>query len=161
MSANERTGWRDKELSERHRLWGFNCPMVDLDFLAVEYHTGKPVLLADYKRFTAKEPDLRHPSYKAIALLADGYSNGPLPFIIPFYWPNIWAFRVIPVNEEARKHFYENEMLTEKEYVARLYRLRSLTLTRDLLPILNSTMPIEELHPATLANSSPAIASYA
>jgi hypothetical protein len=144
MSANERTGWRDKELSERHRLWGFNCPMVDLDFLAVEYHIGKPVLIADYKRFTAQKPDLRHPSYKAITLLADGYQDGPLPFIIPFYWPNIWAFRVIPVNEEARKHFYEDERLTEKEYVSRLYRIRSLALTGNIIPALNNTLPIEE-----------------
>lgn len=144
MSANERTGWRDKELSERHRLWGFNCPMVDLDFLAVEYHIGKPVLIADYKRFTAQRPNLNHSSYKAITLLADGYSEGPLPFIIPFYWPDIWAFRVIPVNEEARKHFYQDEMLTEKEYVSRLYQLRSLVLTKNIIPELNNTLPIEE-----------------
>lgn len=145
MTSFERTGWRDQELSERHRLWGFNCPCVDLDFLAVEYNIGKPVLIADYKRFTAQKPDLRHASYKAITLLADGYREGPLPFIIPIYWPGIWAFRVIPANEEARKHFYEDETLTEKQYVSRLYRLRSSVLTRSIIPALNDTLPIEEL----------------
>lgn len=144
MTSYERTNWRDQELSERHRLWGFNCPCVDLDFLAVEYHIGKPVLIADYKRFTAQRPDLKHPSYKAITLLADGYGDGPLPFIIPFYWPKIWAFRVIPVNESARGHFYEDELLTEKEYVSRLYHLRSLTLTKNIIHALNNTLPIEE-----------------
>ena len=29
----ERTHWRDEALSERHRLWGYDCPAVDVDFL--------------------------------------------------------------------------------------------------------------------------------
>ena len=29
----ERSGWRDMRLSERHRRWGWNCPAVDLDHL--------------------------------------------------------------------------------------------------------------------------------
>lgn len=33
MTAQERTGWRDEEISARHRIWGVNCPAVDLDFL--------------------------------------------------------------------------------------------------------------------------------
>ena len=47
----ERTNWRDQELSARHRTWGFNCPAVDLDFLMVEYNIGKPVGLIEYKHF--------------------------------------------------------------------------------------------------------------
>ena len=29
----ERTGWRDEKLSQRHRMWGWDCPAVDIDFL--------------------------------------------------------------------------------------------------------------------------------
>jgi len=144
MTSYERTNWRDKELSNRHREWGFNCPCVDIDFLGVEYNIGKPVLIVDYKRFTAQDPDLKHPSYRAIALLADGYNEGPLPFLIVSYWPDIWAFRALPVNDCARGHFYEGEMLTEKEYVSRLYRLRSMVLTKNIIGILNNILPMEE-----------------
>ncbi len=32
----ERTGWRDEKISQRHREWGYNCPAVDLDFEVVD-----------------------------------------------------------------------------------------------------------------------------
>ena len=32
----ERTGWRDEEISRRHRLWGVSCAATDIDFLLVE-----------------------------------------------------------------------------------------------------------------------------
>jgi hypothetical protein len=41
----ERSGWRDLELSGRHRRWGWDCPAVDLDFLFLEYDKGKAVAL--------------------------------------------------------------------------------------------------------------------
>lgn len=145
MTAFERTGWRDQELSKRHRMWGFNCPCVDLDFLVAEYHIGKPVGIIDYKHFKAQEPDLRHPTYRALTSLSDGYCDGSLPFLIAFYWPNIWAFRIIPVNECAHKHFYRDEMLTEKEYVMRLYHLRSLVLTESIMRNLNGVLPAKEV----------------
>ena len=34
----ERTGWRDEEISRRHRLYGVSCPMIDIDFLVSENH---------------------------------------------------------------------------------------------------------------------------
>jgi hypothetical protein len=37
----ERNGWRDLEMSLRHKLWGFHCPAVDIDFLMVEYNRGQ------------------------------------------------------------------------------------------------------------------------
>lgn len=43
MSLMERTGWRDERLSRRHREWGFDCPMVDCDFIAVEFDHKEPV----------------------------------------------------------------------------------------------------------------------
>lgn len=52
MSAYERSGWRDMELSGRHRIWGFNCPAVDLDFLMVEYNLGIAIAVVEYKHLS-------------------------------------------------------------------------------------------------------------
>ena len=109
----ERTGWRDESISARHRHWGFNCPAVDLDFLIVEYNVGKPVGLIEYKHNKARMPIIEHPTYRALSTLADGYRE-PLPFLVAFYWPDIWAFRLLPINETAQEHFYSGETLCER-----------------------------------------------
>lgn len=146
MTAFERTGWRDESISQRHRIWGFNCPAVDLDFLVAEYHIGKPVGLIEYKHFMAQVPNVLHPTYRALTALADGYKDGGLPFLIAFYWPDIWAFRITPVNDYAKEHFSAEENLSELEYVKRLYRLRSLTLTEYLVKRLRTELPpVEEV----------------
>lgn len=139
----ERTGWRDQEISARHRTWGFNCPAVDLDFLVVEYNLGKPVALIEYKLYKAQVPELRHPTYRALACLADGYSD-PLPFMVAFYWPGIWAFRVTPVNDVSKAWFRDGETLTEYDFVRKLYRMRRLVLTKDLEANLNRTLPAND-----------------
>ncbi len=101
MSSHERTGWRDKEISLRHRAWGFNCPAVDLDFLMVEYNLGKAVAMVEYKHFKACMPNLNHASYRAIMDVANNHNPDPLPFLLAFYWPEQWAFRAYPVNDQA------------------------------------------------------------
>jgi hypothetical protein len=144
MSGFERTGWRDESISRRHREWGFNCPAVDLDFVVAEYNIGKPVGLVEYKHYMAQIPNVLHPTYRALTALADGYKEGPLPFLIAFYWPDVWAFKITPVNEYAKGHFYIGEMLTELEFVRRLYKLRSLVLTDYLMKRLNNILPPNE-----------------
>lgn len=133
MSAHERTGWRDKELSGRHRTWGMNCPACDLDFLMVEYNLGKPAALVEYKHHLAARPDIKHPTYRAIIDLADGYRSGPLPALIAFYWPDVWAFKVQPLNEIARKWFTADEIVSEREFVTRLYRIRGWRVNEEVL----------------------------
>jgi len=128
----ERTGFRDQEISERHRFWGFDCPAVDIDFLMLEFNRGQPIAIIEYKRFTAQEPNPKHPSYRALSTLADGYAgysmaideHGPLPCLIAFYWPKIWAFRIKLLNDAASACFDDGEMLTERAYVKRLYWMR-------------------------------------
>jgi hypothetical protein len=142
-TRQERTGWRDAAISSRHRTWGFNCPAVDLDFLVAEYNIGKPVALVEYKHCNARSPVYDHPTYRALSDLADNYAPGALPFVVAFYWPDIWAFRIIPVNGIAKQHFRHGQVLTELEYVRTLYRLRRLTLTRELEGKLNDVMPSE------------------
>lgn len=135
----ERSNWRDQEISERHRnYWGYNCPMVDIDFLVVEYNLGVPVALIEYKHARAKTPNLNSTNYRALTWLAD---KAGLPFAIAFYWPGIWAFRVTPVNEIARRHWRPGENMTEREYVARLYTLRHLAVEREVLSRLHQQKP--------------------
>jgi hypothetical protein len=67
----ERTGWRDQEISERHRLWGASCPVVDLDFLLTEIHVGEPMALVEYKHFGARPIDPRPAVFTALRNLAD------------------------------------------------------------------------------------------
>jgi hypothetical protein len=142
-TRQERTGWRDAEVSARHRHWGMNCPAVDLDFLMVEYNLGKPVALVEYKHHYARTPNLLHPTYRAIRMLADGYRDDPLPFIVAFYWSDIWAFRIVPVNEVAERHFKFNEHVSEREFVSRLYRMRRLVLAAHLKDSLHTELPAE------------------
>lgn len=116
-------------MSERHRLWGWNCPAVDVDFLMVEYNRGKPCALIEYKRYTAAEVNPLHPSYQAIRLIADAAN---IPFAVSFCWPEIWAFQVVPINERAHEFFEIGELFSELEYVVRLYEMRDeIILTAD------------------------------
>ena len=128
----ETHGFRDESISRRHRLWGFNCPAADLDFLAVEYNIGKPVALVEYKYYLAKMPDLNHATYRAIKCLADEHKSGPLPFILAFYSRDDWSFRVYSVNEAAEKYFRSGEHLSEHDYVSMLYRMRRTVLTNHV-----------------------------
>jgi hypothetical protein len=136
----ESTGWRDQEISQRHRAYGFNCPAADLDFLLVEFNFGKPVALVEYKHHKVVFPDLKHPTYRAITALADA---AKLPFLVAFYWPKQWAYRVWPANVEGHKHFKAGELLTERRFVARLYRMRDLAIAESLAGQLNDDLPPE------------------
>ena len=127
----ERTGWRCQEISKRHRLWGYNCPAVDLDFMVAEYNYGKPVALVEYKEKSARPPVLTHPTYQALTALADGYNDGPLPFMVVRYCTEVWWFDVIPVNDAAKSVFaaLNGRKMSEQEFVKSLYWLRKRTLS--------------------------------
>ena len=141
----ERTGWRDEAISQRHRMWGFNCPCVDLDFVVAEYNLGLPVALVEYKHFKARRPNPSHPTFRALTALCDGYKDGPLPFFVAFYWPDIWAFEVMPINETSFKLVKKTRILTEREYVTGLYALRKNVVDSAVLKRLNDELPQENL----------------
>lgn len=136
----ERTGWRDAELSARHRLWGATCAATDLDFVLTEMHFGQPVAIAEYKNFRAREVDRRSATYRALATMAN---RTGIPFIVVRYWPSTWAFRVYPANEIAHEHFLDPEDLTERTYVAKLHGLRGASLSRSLSCVLSDELPPE------------------
>jgi len=142
----ERTQWRDQNLSERHRKWGFNCPAIDIDFLMIEFHVGKPIAIVDYKRYTGSIKNLNQKSINAISILAN---NSNIPFFVVFYWDGVWAFRIKAINHIAKNtlqqhNLDENKILTEQEYVYFLYRLRNIKLTKEeekLIKSLNNKFP--------------------
>lgn len=140
----ERSNWRCAGISQRHRQWGFNCPSVDLDFVMAEYNHGAPVAVVEYKHRLAEEPNLNHPTYRALRRLADGYVNGPLPFLVAFYCSDEWWFRIIPGNQAAADFYGGYTILTEQEFVGSLYHMRKQVLTEEdkkVIERLNSTKP--------------------
>ena len=127
--APERTGWRDEQISLRHRHWGFDCPAVDLDFLMVEYDSGKVCAIVEYKNEFAAVQYSSHPSYKAIRGLAN---KAKIPFFACRYSSDFSSWKVTPINHYASKYLTEPVELSEKGWVELLYRIRGRVLKTDL-----------------------------
>lgn len=135
----ERTQWRDGDISTRHRQYGWDCPAVDIDFLLLEYDTGKPSALVEYKRFGAQAVALNSPTYKAIRALADAAN---IPFLVVFYNPAAgWWYYAAPANAVAKQQIPARRYYSEREYVSLLYRLRGRTAPIELLNRLNNYTP--------------------
>ena len=132
----ERSAWRDASLSQRHRDWGFNLPAADIDFLLLEFNRGRASALVEYKRFNAKHYSLTSRTFQALTDLAD---RAGLPFAIAKYWPGTWSFQVTPMNALASEHFASDEILTEHEYVQRLYQISGQIMWNALVGQLNHT----------------------
>lgn len=126
--AKERTGWRDEAISTRHREWGFDCPAVDIDWLAIDYDQGIPVALIDWKAIGAKNPNLNAVNYRVLRWVANKCF---IPFLIVFYDSEKWCFHTIPANYYAKQE-YENRWMSEREFVTSLYRLRGRTIPPEL-----------------------------
>lgn len=108
-------------LSQRHRAWGWNVPMVDIDFLVVEYDQSRPVALIEYKDRAATVQHSSHPSYKALRWLCD---QAQVPFYAVRYASNFSWWRVIPVNAAARSVQDDTREMNERRYVEWLYWMR-------------------------------------
>lgn len=147
----ERTGLRDDSLSRRHRLWGFDCPAADIDWMVIEYDMRIPKALVDYKYgFNWKETVNDKANLAALSALASGYGNcgdqncsscGPgIPFVIVRYTREPWQFSVEPRNDRARKIISSdrrNLVVSEKRYVSFLYRLGNREVPPDIETQLN------------------------
>lgn len=134
----ERTQWRDQWISQRHRMWGTDCPAADIDFLAVEYNLAVPVAIVDYKAFQPRDIDLKGASFRALSWLAD---MAGIPFMVVFYDTNTAVFTVLPVNGAAKRLYREYQVMSEQEYVASLYTLRKRSIPMSLLARLSPFKP--------------------
>jgi len=117
----ERTGWRDMELSERHRKWGWDCPAVDLDFLFLEYDRGQPVAIVEYKHERAAPQYASHPTYQAMINLG---SMAGIPVFAARYKADFSEWIIVPLNDTAKTKLTARTTMTEREWVTFLYRLR-------------------------------------
>lgn len=142
MTSYERTGWRDQEISNRHRQWGFNCPSVDLDFVMVEYNFGAPVAIVDYKHHLSAIPvSESHPTMKALGSLY-GIDGNQLPLLVAYYWPETWAFKVLAYNQRARELVGSDAIeLSERGWVTILYALRQQYLSKAVYSRLLDELP--------------------
>ncbi len=132
----ERTHWRDETLSERHRLWGYDCPAVDVDFLLVEYDRREPCAIVDYKHEQLAVWH-RNASSSVIASLA---TKADIPAFVCAYAKDFSWLWPIPLNPQAKKWIPEHDgkRLTEKEWVTLLYQMRGRDMP-DILPFAGET----------------------
>ncbi len=117
----ERTGWRDLRLSERHRRWGWDCPAVDLDFLFLEYDRGKAVALVEYKHERAAPQYASHPTYQAMIDLGNRAS---VPVFAARYSDDFSLWKITPLNPTAYLYLSSRVDMTEREWVEFLYHIR-------------------------------------
>jgi hypothetical protein len=123
---HERTAWRDLSLSARHRLWGFDCPAVDIDFF-VEYDRGVPAAIVEYKHERAAPQDPRHSTYRALGVLGVADDTGmfiSLPFFAVRYTADFKTFFVVPINGSAKVLLDSRTTMDEEQWVRFLYHLR-------------------------------------
>ena len=121
MSAHERSGWRDPWLSARHRLWGTNCPMTDLDGL--EYDGMKSVALVEYKHYLANPAHTIGANRKALVDLAN---RAGLPVIGCRYTTGVHPWSILGLNPLSRPYVSTDHPspVSELELVTLLYALR-------------------------------------
>lgn len=117
----ERTGWRDAKLSDRHRRWGWNCPAVDLDFLFLEYDKGKAVAIVEYKHEKATLQWRTHPTYRAMIDLAN---RAKIPCFFVRYAGDFSEWIVTGLNPYAKRWVSITTRYSEQEWVTLLYRIR-------------------------------------
>jgi len=128
-------------LSDRHRLWGTNCPMVDIDFLVTEYDHAKPKALIEYKHEKANVDftnlnnlGMAPQSYEALNKLA---TQGNIPFFVVRYNDTFSIWNITPMNKLATiwcQYLKRNKTLLENEYVDFLYILRERESPNDIQP---------------------------
>lgn len=119
--AVERNGWRDEGISKRHRMYGWDCPCIDIDFLVCEYDKGEPRALVEYKNEKAAPQFRTHPSYQAIIKLG---TRASVPVFAVRYKTDFTEYVVTPLNGFAEQKLPERTSMHERQWVTFLYELR-------------------------------------
>jgi len=120
VSSQERSGWRDLGLNNRHRLWGVNVPATDID-LFLEYDGAVPRGIVEYKHERAETQHSTHPNNKALIRLGN---CAEIPVLAVRYTGEYDAFTVTPLNDFAKTHVASRHTYNEDEYVKLLYKIR-------------------------------------
>lgn len=110
MPRNEKTGWRDRALSQFLVQNNLHCRAAGLVALFLEYNHKQPVALFDYRRYEAGIPNIDHPVYRAISAIE-------LPFFVGCF-DNNFGFYVWPQNSLARRLIPDRWLASEREFVS-------------------------------------------
>ena len=108
------------ELSKRHRLWGYDCPAVDLDM--IEYDNGQPVAVIEYSTMRKVGDD------GSVGRNLDVIARTIQPHIGLFVarYNRRWNFAVDAVNQAAFDitPWPRHGWMPELDYVTWLYSIR-------------------------------------
>ncbi len=128
----ENLGWRDESISRRHRLYGYNLPCVDIDFMVIEYLRNMPVAIIDYKHERAIiDANNLSSGVQAQVNLAN---MAKLPAFVVQYEENFKWFWIIPLNSFAKDIVhkvttYDDLEVNEERYIKFLHYLRGVKMT--------------------------------
>jgi len=141
MTKGERTGWRDKAISFRHRLWGDDLALMDIDgiFLGIEANYQMPIALVEYKHEFTPPQKITQWSFKVLSNLG---TIAGLP-VFAVRYANDWSWwNVVPINKKAKEKLPQRKEMSEFEYVSFLYGLRGQKMPVDVRNFLMKTQTI-------------------
>lgn len=87
----------------------------------LEYDAGKASAVVEFKHERAAPQYPNQPSFRA---LTDFGNRAGLPVLACRYALDFSLWKVVPLNEAAKKYVPARVTMTEKEWVSLLYRLR-------------------------------------
>ena len=109
--------WEGELISHRHRDWGWDCPVLDIDFIVVNNNTVSGIIEYKHSRsFVSPSGFKSHPSGKALCNLANTLEK-KVPVLIIYYNDNFDSFRVYPLTNGWNKYDkYYGTILNRDEY---------------------------------------------
>lgn len=135
-------GFRDAWISDRHRRWGKDAPMVDIDFLVIDYDRCQVRALVEYKcgvrddGIATAPPDFARANYQTLINMADRLS---VPMFVVYYDRARITFTVYPANRWAQHLTTTPKIFSEVEWVERIYALSGRILPDNLRAVLSNS----------------------
>jgi proteasome lid subunit RPN8/RPN11 len=96
----------------------------------IEYDDGKARAIVEYKNEHAKTQYASHPSYKAMIDLGN---RANLPVIACRYKDDYSKWRAVPLDSSAKIFLPNSKVMTEREWVSFLYKIRGKELPEGIL----------------------------
>lgn len=135
------------KFSDRHRLWGFNCPATDVDSMDsvwVEYDFCEVKVVAEYKHVWVSK--LTGANLDALKNFVNGHvcercgelAGERAPLFVVGYCPDCWSMTVAPMNDKAAVWLDRQVTMSEPAWVELLYRMRGREMPTELKAKLNS-----------------------